>query len=210
MSQNCPNCGSENTTERMETHTFPYGLHEPVAIEVTEPVIHCLACGEAFTDYRGDGARTEAIARYRRAFWSGGIEPRRRMVCVFGGRDFTKVVMLNTALMLLHADHKFTHLLNGAADGADKIAGQWAELNGVQPVNCPALWDFYKMPDRKNPAGPMRNQRMIELEPEFGLCCPGGKGTADMLERFKGFMLRKPSARLWVMRSSGQFEEAYP
>lgn len=206
----CPSCGSQNTVERMLTHTFLYGLRDCVPLEVTEPVITCNDCSESFTDWRGEGARAETVARYRRAFWSGGVEPQRRMIAVFGGRAFTNAVKLNSALVQLHADYKFSHLMNGAAEGADAIADQWARLNGVQPVACAALWDFYRMPQKKNPAGPLRNQRMIELEPEFGLCCPGGKGTADMLERFKGYMKRKPSSRLWVMRSSGEFEEAYP
>ena len=209
MTEHCPSCGSSKVTEALETSTFQYGTIQAVALQVTQPVIHCSECEESFTDSRGEAARDRAVQLYRRALYPQGWNVERRVLCVFGGRDYTNVGALNTALALLHADHKFTHLMNGGADGADKIADGWARLNGVQPVGCDALWAFYKMPDRKNPAGPIRNQRMIELEPEFGLCCPGGRGTADMLERFKHYMRRRPFVRLFVMGKSGHFEEQY-
>lgn len=62
----CPNCGSDKVTEIVETSTFNYGVDESVAIQVTQPVVTCGTCGESFTDYRGEEARTEAVERYRR------------------------------------------------------------------------------------------------------------------------------------------------
>jgi transcription elongation factor Elf1 len=62
----CPNCASPDVTEKLETSTFQYGFPESVAIQVTEPVITCAACGQSFSDYRGEQARTEAVERYRR------------------------------------------------------------------------------------------------------------------------------------------------
>lgn len=64
----CVNCESSDIVERTETETFPYGTPESVEIQVTQIVIHCNACGEEWTDYRGEAARSAVVEKYRRVF----------------------------------------------------------------------------------------------------------------------------------------------
>lgn len=64
----CPNCGSDHVTESNETSTFDYGVPTSVPLTVTQPVMRCGECQEAWTDYRGEDAREAVIAQYRRVF----------------------------------------------------------------------------------------------------------------------------------------------
>lgn len=70
-------------------------------------------------------------------------------------------------------------LIHGDAPGADTLAGLYAADHGIDCVAFPANWE------RHGPAaGPMRNQRMLEVaKPELVIAFPGGKGTADMVRR---------------------------
>lgn len=64
----CFGCEGTDVTEQEETETFPYGVPESVEIQVTQIVIRCKACGEAWTDWRGEEAREAAVEKYRRVF----------------------------------------------------------------------------------------------------------------------------------------------
>lgn len=81
----------------------------------------------------------------------------------------------------LHAERKFTVLINGAAKGADRHALRWALPRRL-------LINSYK-PDWKTlgkAAGPIRNQMMVEVgKPDLVVAFPGGRGTADMISRAK-------------------------
>lgn len=71
-------------------------------------------------------------------------------------------------------------LIQGGAPGADTFAKDWAENNGINTETFQADW-------REGPkAGPLRNQRMLELgQPDLVVAFPGGRGTADMVRRSK-------------------------
>lgn len=82
----------------------------------------------------------------------------------------------------MHRDHPLTHLMHGdCLTGVDRAADNWALANGVQPVRCPALWDYYR--DAK--AGPIRNRAMAALRPHAVVAFPGGTGTASMVSEAK-------------------------
>lgn len=98
------------------------------------------------------------------------------LVC--GGRDFSDSPMLEKALTKTNEKYKITHLIHGDARGLDKMAGAWAQKNGIQPVIVPALWNYYG-----NSAGPIRNQYMADLSPDRCLSFPGGNGTRNMVEQ---------------------------
>jgi hypothetical protein len=68
-------------------------------------------------------------------------------------------------------------LIHGGARGADSLAGEWAEWNGV-PVNIYwADWDRFG-----KSAGIIRNQLMLESgKPDLVVAFPGGRGTAHMV-----------------------------
>lgn len=98
-------------------------------------------------------------------------------VLITGGRDFDDIVLLTETLNRLHTDLSFTCLIHGAAKGADRLAGQWAQDNGVEEIACPADWKRHG-----RGAGPARNKQMLEVhKPDLVVAFPGGKGTSHMV-----------------------------
>ena len=96
-------------------------------------------------------------------------------VLVTGGRDFNDTAKLYRNLDNLHESSNITHIIHGAADGADALAGRWARARGIQEIRCPANWAFHG-----NSAGHVRNRAMLALKPDMVMAFPGGRGTADM------------------------------
>lgn len=76
---------------------------------------------------------------------------------------------------------KITHVIEGAARGADTVAGEWAVANNKELTEYPAEWAQHGPA-----AGGIRNHQMLdEGYPELVIAFPGGKGTADMVRRAK-------------------------
>lgn len=98
------------------------------------------------------------------------------LVLVCGGRNYTNYEVLRQVLDDLHKRNQFTHLMHGDANGADRLAGRWADENGIQTVICPANW-----PKFDKAAGYIRNRAMADLEPDLVVAFPGGRGTANMV-----------------------------
>lgn len=70
-------------------------------------------------------------------------------------------------------------IIHGAAQGADRLADDWAVVNWCSVEQYPADWDRYK-----KSAGFIRNQEMLEKgRPDLVIAFPGGRGTADMVRR---------------------------
>ncbi len=98
-------------------------------------------------------------------------------VLVCGGRPFDDVVFAHATLDRLHREHGFHVLIEGDARGADRIAGEWADLRGIAHLKFAADWEAL---GRK--AGPIRNERMLkEGMPDLVVAFPGGRGTAHMV-----------------------------
>lgn len=98
-------------------------------------------------------------------------------VLITGGRDFDDDDLLSETLDRLHAENSFQCLIHGAAKGADRLAAQWAQENGVEEKACPADWRLHG-----RGAGHVRNKLMLgEHEPDLLVAFPGGKGTAHMV-----------------------------
>jgi hypothetical protein len=100
-----------------------------------------------------------------------------RRVLVCGGRDFTNINLLYDTL------DKFLGpidlLISGGACGADSLAEMWADERHVLVERYEADWSAHG-----KSAGPIRNQRMLhEGKPDVVLAFPGGRGTADMVDR---------------------------
>ena len=95
------------------------------------------------------------------------------LVC--GGRKYTDRRFLHWALSTLNNVELIIH---GGADGADKLADDWARVQGIHCAEVKALWGYYD-----NKAGPIRNQIMAKLKPDMCIAFPGGTGTADMIAR---------------------------
>jgi hypothetical protein len=100
------------------------------------------------------------------------------LVC--GGRKFWDVDLICDVLEAVHKKRKITLLIHGDASGADRIAGEWARSSGIHACAVQALWPFYK-DQRPNPAGPIRNEAMLMLQPDGVVAFPGGAGTAHMV-----------------------------
>lgn len=106
---------------------------------------------------------------------------RAERVLVCGGRDFVDSSQIWGELDTLHreARHDCMTVIQGGAAGADRIAREWCKSRFVRFENYPADWSKHG-----RAAGPLRNQRMIDLGgPELVLAFNGGRGTADMVRR---------------------------
>jgi YspA, cpYpsA-related SLOG family len=100
-------------------------------------------------------------------------------VLVCGGRNYRDREAVFRALDRLHAKRGIAFLMQGAADGADYLAWQWAQERGVEVGSFAADWQ-----GEGRAAGPRRNQRMLdEGRPDGVVAFPGGRGTADMVRR---------------------------
>lgn len=102
-----------------------------------------------------------------------------KRVLVCGGRGYADRDFLAEVLDRIHAVDPIEAIIHGNANGADSLAGWWADLRGVKNIPHPADWKKHG-----KAAGPIRNQEMIDIsEPTVVLAFPGGRGTADMIRR---------------------------
>lgn len=102
-------------------------------------------------------------------------------VLIFGGREFDDVAAVERTLTPLHRLFHFSAVIEGEAVGADTLARDWAQLNGIPVEPHFANWDLFGAR-----AGTIRNARMLrEGNPKLGIGFPGGPGTADMARRLK-------------------------
>jgi hypothetical protein len=101
-------------------------------------------------------------------------------ILVCGGRDFSNKKALYEALDSFEKGSvEEIIIIHGAAPGADALAQQWADERKCPCLKFPANWDK----DGKA-AGPMRNQRMLDVgRPDMVVAFPGGRGTTDMIKR---------------------------
>lgn len=104
-------------------------------------------------------------------------------VLVCGSRDFDDRAAIGNRLWVLMARIGPFTVIEGDARGADRIAGEWADLMGVPHLRFPADWKRYG-----RAAGPIRNQQMLdEGRPDLVLAfthdITTSKGTKDMVTR---------------------------
>lgn len=100
-------------------------------------------------------------------------------VIVCGGRDYSDKAAVERVLDALHHVRPIRHLFHGNARGADSLAADWGtSMQGVSVHAVPANWAKYG-----RSAGPKRNQAMLGQSPDLVVAFPGGKGTADMINR---------------------------
>lgn len=110
----------------------------------------------------------------------------RLLVC--GGQNFTDRGLLNCVLdhVLPAKVHPIEMVIEGEAPGADTLAREWAEANGIQVEPYPADWTRYG-----RDAGPIRNKQMLEQgRPTYAVAFydrprAESRGTADMVRRLE-------------------------
>lgn len=128
-------------------------------------------------------------------------------VLVTGGRVFNDRAWLWAGLDYLHNNvMPITQIIEGGAPGADVFAQEWGIKNiGFDNViTVAAEWDRYHRPGKKNPAGAIRNSKMADMRPNVVLACPGGAGTANMIEAARIRGLNVIALEKMPVRSSSQ------
>lgn len=110
-----------------------------------------------------------------------------KYIIVCGGRDYNDMRAVYKALDAMAAKGEIGMIIHGGAEGADTMAGAWAFQRCVPCLSVPADWGQHG-----KAAGPMRNQKMIEMVVDGVVAFPGGAGTADLVARAK-----KASVPVW-------------
>lgn len=104
-------------------------------------------------------------------------EPLRILVC--GGRDYADRARVNGILDRVHLERGIAEIIQGAARGADQFAAEWGWDAGVKVRSFPADWEQHG-----KRAEAIRNQDMVDRgQPQAVIAFPGGRGTADMVQR---------------------------
>ena len=107
-------------------------------------------------------------------------------VLICGGRRWNYREMTFRKLDALHKKLQFTHVIHGAASGADTLGGLWAKSRGMPVTEYPANWQACPTtrPGPIEEAGFKRNQQMLDTgKPDLIIAFPGTGGTADMMRR---------------------------
>lgn len=100
-------------------------------------------------------------------------------VLVCGGRNFNDALTLGSWLGGIHKDHCISLLIHGGANGADRMAGEFAKWKGIAVKEYPADWQKHG-----KAAGPIRNRQMLEDgKPDLVIAFSGGRGTANMISQ---------------------------
>ena len=107
-------------------------------------------------------------------------------VLVCGSRTFSDPLAVYSVLFGLTAtvgdDPDFV-VIQGGANGADRLAANWADDFGCHSIEVPADWDRHG-----KAAGPIRNHKMLEHKPDVVWAfvdkpLVASRGTNDMVVR---------------------------
>lgn len=101
-----------------------------------------------------------------------------KSIIVCGGRDYNDMRAVYAALDKMAAKSEISMIIQGGADGADKMAFAWAFQRCIPCLSVPADWGLHG-----KAAGPIRNQKMIDMVVDGVVAFPGGSGTADLVAR---------------------------
>lgn len=101
-----------------------------------------------------------------------------KRIIVCGGRTFDDRMLMARVLDRVVEQRGEIFVIQGGANGADKLAGEWAASRGMPCAEVGALWDVFG-----DGAGPVRNGWMLLLQPDGVVAFPGGAGTRNMCEQ---------------------------
>lgn len=114
-----------------------------------------------------------------------------RTILVCGGRDYADAAKVDEVLGTVLVRAAMAHpgvdrpmvVRHGDATGADRLAKEWCEANGVPDDPFPVVMSEWRMYGKS--AGPIRNARMIAEppKPDLVVAFPGGAGTADCVRQ---------------------------
>lgn len=95
---------------------------------------------------------------------------------VTGGRHYQDRAFAFWALDCVADLYVVDVLIHGGAEGADRLAAEWATERAIEVSEYPADWA-----GMGRRAGPMRNWRMLrDGKPDFVVAFEGDKGTEHM------------------------------
>lgn len=99
-------------------------------------------------------------------------------VIVCGGRDFLDRKWAHERLSVVDSKLNIEWVIEGGANGADRIGRSWAIINGVHYTTVRADWEQYG-----KRAGYLRNLEMAtKYRPHAVIVMPGGRGTQMMID----------------------------
>ncbi len=101
-----------------------------------------------------------------------------KRVIVCGGRKFDDRMLMARVLDRVVEQKGEIFVIQGGANGADKLAGEWAASRGIPCAEVAAPWAVYG-----DGAGPIRNGWMLALQPDGVVAFPGGAGTANLIKQ---------------------------
>ena len=105
--------------------------------------------------------------------------PDRFRLLVCGGRDYRDAATVARVLDAVLRKHGIASIIQGGADGADRLAAEWGWDHKIPVGTFNADWKAHG-----RAAGPIRNKKMLdEGEPDAVVAFPGGRGTADMVRQ---------------------------
>lgn len=100
-----------------------------------------------------------------------------KTIVVTGGREYSDKTKVKEVLDLIRPDF----IVQGGATGADQLAKEWADANGIKCHTEEAEWTKYG-----KPAGHIRNAKMLDDNPTaIVVAFPGNKGTANCIKNAK-------------------------
>jgi YspA, cpYpsA-related SLOG family len=102
---------------------------------------------------------------------------RKVRICVCGGRSYSDATTLRKTLDRFLPWKDKMILVAGGASGADTLAEDWADKNGVEKDIFPADWKTHG-----KAAGHIRNSEMLKSGIDILYAFPGGKGTENMIK----------------------------
>ena len=104
-------------------------------------------------------------------------------VLISGSRDGCDINIIHFMIhyVIENIPHKQFILIHGDAPGVDTQVKNYCLTLGWQIIAYPADWQKHG-----KKAGPLRNQKMVDTNPDFGLFIPSlqSKGTIDCYQRF--------------------------
>lgn len=109
-------------------------------------------------------------------------------IVVTGGRTYRDEVRLRRELNGIHMLTPIQHLAQGGAEGADKLAREWAAAHKIPCKTYAADWSQGRQ------AGPQRNRWMLEaFLPDLVVAFPGGQGTHNCCKQAEamGIVVRR-------------------
>jgi hypothetical protein len=100
----------------------------------------------------------------------------------------------------IHEEHPIAHVVNGGAVGVDSYSTAWARSRSVPFTEYPAEWTRYG-----NPAGAIRNQKMLEIsKPDLVIAFPGGNGTAHLFS-----IAQRAKVKVHIINATDESDEYF-